>query len=182
MDRARLADEISAYANERGFRSATVDRWVALAADDAAALWDLVSALRLGENQARDLWEWGEEIAARDGRTLAAVFAAQPLQEALHGSGGRNDRLKAVKAHLRRLRFPTLARTEDRLEALVGGLGLPRGVKLSLPEFLEGDEVRVEIVARDAKGLQAVATQLANAAATPACEEIFELLSHAPSK
>jgi hypothetical protein len=182
MDDARLAAEICAYANERGFRAASVERWLALAVEDAAALWELVGALRLGENQARNLWEWAEEIAARDGTTMAKVLTAEAFRAALHGSGGRNDRLKAVKAHLRRRRFPTLARAEDRLAALIADLELPSGVKLSLPEFLEGDEVRVEIVAADAKSLLAAANRIAAAAATPACEEIFELLSEAPSK
>lgn len=179
MDDARLAAEICVYSNERGFHAATVDRWLALPAQDAAALWDLISGLRLGENQARDLWDWSEEIAARDGTTMAAVLATEVVRSALRGSGGRNDRLKAVKACLRRLRFPNLARAEDRLATLIGSLALPRGVKLFVPEFLEGDEVRVEIVAGDAKSLHAAASQIAAAADTPACEEIFELLSGA---
>jgi hypothetical protein len=182
MDDPRLTAEIRAYAEARGFRPATVDRWLALSAADAAALWELVRTLRLGENQARDLWDWSEEIAARDGVTMAQLLNGGLLRTARQTGAGRNDRLKTVKAELRRLRFPNLARVEDRLADLVGSLALPRAVRVTLPEFLEGNELRVEIVATDAASLRAAVDRLAEAAATEACVEIFELLSEAPSK
>ena len=175
-----LEREIRAYARERGFHAETIERWVGMSGADARALWELAREMRLGENQLRDLLEWAEEVAARDRTTLAAVFACDPLRAARQGAGGRNDRLKALKASLRRLRFPTLAKTQDRIGELIAGLDLPPGVRLTVPDFLEGDDVRAEIVARDPASLAAAARRLADAAATPACGEIFELLSEAP--
>lgn len=170
---------IRAYAAERGFHQTTLERWLALAPVDAAALWDLTRELRLGENQAGDLWEWAEEIAARDRTTIAAVFADATVA----GGGakaGRGERLKAIKSALRRRRFPALVAAEERIAALVRTLGLPRSVRLVVPEHLEGDDIRVEIVARDADGLRAAAEALARAASTSTCEDIFELLSDPP--
>jgi hypothetical protein len=176
-----LERDIRAYGAERGFQRQTVDRWLQLSGADAAAIWELTRDLRLGENQLRDLWEWSEEIAARDGSTLATVLALEPVRLARRTAGGRNDRLKALKAALRRLRFPALTKTQDRINALIASLGLPAGVRLSVADLLEGDDLRAEIVARDPAGLEAGARALADAAATPACEEIFELLSGASS-
>jgi len=175
-----LAGSIRVYAEQRGFHAESTERWLAMSNEDAAALWDLTRDLRLGENQLRDLWEWAEEIAARDRTTLAAVLASDSLLVARRIAGGRKDRLKAIKASLRRLRFPILARTQHRIGALIASLELPAGVRLSVPDFLEGDEVRAEIVARDPRSLAAAARRLEVAAATSACEEIFELLSEAP--
>lgn len=179
MDEA-IERELRAYGRERGFRADTLERWIGLPPEDAEALWELTREMRLGENQLRDLWEWAEEIAVRDHRTLAAVLASEPLRAARRSAGGRNERLKAFKADLRRLRFPSLAKAEERAAALIANLDLPAGVRLHLPDFFEGDHVRAELIARDAAGLAAAARRLAAAAATPACEEIFELLSEAP--
>jgi hypothetical protein len=169
---------IRAYAAERGFHPTTLERWLVLAPADATALWDLTRDLRLGENQARDLWEWAEETAARDRLSLAAVLAE--VVAAAGRTGGRNERLKAVKSALRRRRYPQLVAAEDRIATLVRQLGLPRTVRFTIPDNLEGDEIRVEIVARNAAALQAAAAEVERAASTSACEEIFELLSDPP--
>lgn len=172
---AHVEKAIRAYVAERGFHPTTLERWLELAPADAAALWELTRELRLGENQARDLWEWAEEIAARDQTSVAVVLA--DAIAAAGGKGGRNERLKAIKSALRRLRFPALVAAEDRIATLVRALDLTRDVRLTVPEHLEGDEIRVEIVARDAAGLRAAADDLVRAASTSACEEIFDLLS-----
>lgn len=175
---AAIEAAIRAYAAERGFQQTTLERWLALAPADAAAVWDLTRELRLGENQVDDLWKWAEEIAARDRTSIAAVLA--DVTAVVAGKGGRNERLKAIKSALRRRRFPALVAAEERIASLVRTLGLPRSVRLTVPEHLEGDDIRVEIVARDAAGLRAAAEALARAASTSTCEDIFELLSDPP--
>jgi hypothetical protein len=175
---SQTESDIRDYASERGFRAATLERWLELASGDAVALWDLTRELRLGENQMRDLWDWSEEIAARDGTSITAVLAHESVK-ATRMAAGRGERLKALKAALRRLRFPALVQVEDRIATLTRTLGLPRNVRLTVPEYLEGDEIRIEIVAADAASLRAAAEKVASTAATPACEEIFELLSGA---
>lgn len=176
MTEQQIDNELRAYAKERGFRGETIQRWLALADEDRASLWDLTRELRLGENQMRDLWDWSEEIAARDATSIAAVLA-HPSVKAARAAAGRGERLKGVKAALRRLRFPVLVEVQDRITTLTRTLELPRNVRLIVPEYLEGDEIRIEIVGGDAPSLRAAAEKVASAAATPACEEIFELLS-----
>lgn len=160
---------------------ATVERWLGLEPGDARALLDLARELRLGENQLRDLWEWAEEIGQRDRLALAQVLALDVVAAARRTRNvGRSDKLKLIKTALRRLRFPQLAAAEERLAGLVRQLDLPRNIRLSFPEFLEGDEVRVEIVADSIASLRAAAGRLRGAAETPTCEEIFRLLEEAP--
>jgi len=166
-------------AADRRYGSATLERWAALAPDDAAALLQLVRDLRPSENQLRDLWNWIDEIARRDQRTPAAVLTSEFAAKAWRRPLGRNDRLKLIKNALRRLRFPQLSAAEERLATLIGALGLPRQVRVVLPEFLEGDSVRIEITADSVTSLHAAATALSTAATTPACEQLFALLAEA---
>ncbi len=172
--------QIRTYTAERTYSPATVDRWLRLAPPDAAALLALARELRLGENQLRDLWDWAEEIAARDGICVSQVLTAGPLADARTRGRGRNDTLKAIKGALRRLRFPQLAAVEDRLSALVRELGLPRNVRVTLPEFLEGDQLHIHIVAESTNTLRHAASALLQAADTVACQQIFTLLEEAP--
>jgi hypothetical protein len=174
------AAAIRAFGAERKYSEASVERWLRLAPADGTALLELARDLRLGENQLRDLWEWAEEIAARDRSPLAHVLASDAIAAARRRPVGRNDKLKLIKGALRRLRFPQLAAVEDRLGTLVHELALPHNVRLTLPEFLEGDAIRIEIVADSPATLRAAAARLNDAAHTRVCELIFELLGEAP--
>lgn len=176
MPETSVAGRIRAYAEERRFRSATVDRWLAAPVADAAALLELALRLRLGENQLRDLWDWLDEVACRDRQPLAAVLARPVLQDALAPSLGRTDQLKAFKASLRRLRFPALAAQEERLAGLVGALQLPPAVRVRWPEFLEGDRLEISVEATSPEALRSAAEALAAAARRAECAAIFALL------
>ena len=171
---------IRAYAGARMYSAATTERWLRLEAGDGGALLQLATDLRLGENQLRDLWDWAEEIAARDGVPLHHVLAAEPIVATRTPKLGRNDKLKALKAALRRMRFPQLAAVEDRLAGLVRTMGLPRTIRITLPEDLEGDHVRIEITATSQTAWRAAAAALLAAAESPACTELFTLLGEAP--
>jgi hypothetical protein len=173
---AELEQAVRQWAAERRYRAALVERWLRLNAADGRVLLDLAIELRLGENQLRDVWDCAEDIAARDRCALAAVLAAPPVTRARRSSAGRSDRLKAVKATLRRLRYPQLVATEQRLAELVRQLELPRNVHVTLPDWLEGNTVRVDIVADSAHALASAAAALHAAATRPECAAVFSLL------
>ncbi len=168
------------FGAQRRYSAATVERWLALATSDGTALLDLARELRLGEHQLLDLWEWAEEIAARDRHSLAHVLTSERVAAARQSQLGRNDRLKRIKGALRNLRFPQLTALEARLDGLVRDLALPSSVRVALPDGLEGDTLRVEIVADSPAALRIAAEHLSAAAATAMCEEIFALLHEAP--
>jgi hypothetical protein len=180
MRDATIDAAFRAFAAERRYGDATVARWLTLVPRDGAALFALARELRLGDHQLRDLWEWAEEIATRDGSSLTQVLETDPVAAARRRALGRNDKLKQLKGVLRRLRFPQLAAVEDRLHALVRELGLPDTVRVTLPEFLEGDIIRIEIVAGSAAALRDAVAGLLAATRTPACEAIFDVLTEAP--
>jgi hypothetical protein len=180
MSDSDVRDRIRAYAGARAYGAATTERWLRLAPRDGDALLQLALQLRLGENQLRALWDWAEEIAGRDRLTLREVLVVQPVAAARARALGRNDKLTAVKAALRRLRFPQLAAVEDRLGVLIRSMQLPRHVRVALPAHLEGDQVRIDIEVTSAEGWRTAAAALLAAADSPACSELFALLSEAP--
>lgn len=176
MSEASVYDRVRAYAAERRFRVATIERWTTLEVADAESLLDLAERLRLGENQLRDLWDWLEEVAIREGRSVADVLASGSLRDAFGSGLGRSDQHKRFKAALRRLRYPRLAAQEERIRGLVEQLSLPAAVRVEVPDFLEGDYVTVSADVKDAKSLRRIAEALAVAAESSECATIFRLL------
>jgi len=176
-----LRARIEAFARARPLHPELLDRWMSAAEPDAAALLELAESLRLGENHLRDLFEWAEEIAARERGTVAAVLASTPVQAVRSRGLGRNETIKAVREALRRLRFPQLAALQERLSRCVRALRLPPDVRLVLPENLNDDEIRIEVRARDSVALAKALTGLREAIGRPEMEELFGLLREAPS-
>lgn len=175
----RIDAAFRSFAADRKYGAAMLERWSRLVANDAAAIFGIIEDLRPSENQLRDLWDWIEEIGARDHLSPAQVLASEPVAAARRRGAGRNDTLRLLKSALRRQRFPQLTAAEDQVAALIGTLGLPRHVRIIVPEHLEGDTVRVEITVASAAALQAAADALGAAARRPACEQLFLLLGAA---
>ncbi|MBI3782605.1 MAG: hypothetical protein HY270_04310 [Deltaproteobacteria bacterium] len=171
---------IKEFATQRHYRPATIERWLALAAADGQALLDLAAEMRLGENQLSDLWTWAEDVARRDGTSLADVLTSAAMTAARKRAISRNDRLTLVKQELRRLRYPHLCATEERLLELLHRLELPRDIRVALPASLEGDHLTFQFVVTDTKQLRRIADELKRVADSPACADIFALLEEAP--
>ena len=99
------------FAASKGFHAQTLSRWLSWQAADRTALAKLVLDLKIGENHLRDLMDWSEEIALRDGIAIAAIIASKAIDDiATDPRLGRADKVKRIKESLRRLRFPRLAR------------------------------------------------------------------------
>ncbi|MCX8072872.1 MAG: hypothetical protein N3C12_10525 [Candidatus Binatia bacterium] len=171
-----LADAIRKFAAERHYRPQTVEQWISLEQPDAAALLHLASSLRLGCNQLRDLWEIAAEIALRDQTTIAAVLRAPEIEQVLQAKLSRNDRLQRIKHLLRRRRFPTLTAAEERARTFIQAGGFPPTIRISLPQFLEGDEILVTCRAKTPEELRAQLAALSRWAEGDFCARLFALL------
>jgi hypothetical protein len=149
-----LPDHIAAYAQLKRLSPQTLSRWQVWTETDQAALWEIVYELQLGENHLRDFLDWCEESSLRDGQTIAALLARSEIRQPLTAKLGRNDKLKVVKEALKKIRYPRLSRLQEDLGAAIKALDLGARVRVSLPPSLEGDEITVEIKARNAKELR----------------------------
>ena len=164
------------YAAEKRFAAATLDRWLALPQSDREALLTLTVRLRCGENQFRDLLDDLSDIATRRGCAIAAVLNDEGPRGVLERPLGRNDAVKALKAALRRLRYPQLCTAERRAADLAAQLRLPSGVRVELPPNLEGEEVAVTMRARSARELRAQAHAIAAVLQGDAIDDLFAVL------
>jgi hypothetical protein len=171
-----LTDQIIAYSQEKRLSAQTLRRWQSWAEEDQAALLVVANELRLNENQLRDFLDWLEEIITRDGVTVRDILGRGDLRHPLQANLSRNDKLKAVKEALRKIRYPRLSRLEDDLRAAVKALDLGSRVRVSFPAALEGDEITVEIKARSVQELGNSLVTMQQKLADGSLRRVFELM------
>jgi len=117
--------EIRAYAQGRGFHDQTLARWLGWERTDRDALGELASGLKIGENHLRDMMDWLEDTASRDHAKISQILATKAISDlSTDPRLGRADKVKRIKEHLRRLRFPRLAQTEDEIRTRIQSLKL----------------------------------------------------------
>ena len=130
------------FAEAKGFHAQTLSRWLSWQAADRAALAKLALDLKIGENHLRDLMDWSEEIALRDGIAIAAIFAGKAVDDiATDPRLGRADKVKRIKESLRRLRFPRLARTEDEIQGKIRALKLQPEIRVTRAAGFGGRQI-----------------------------------------
>jgi hypothetical protein len=167
---------INAYARAKHFSPAVLERWLGCAKADREALLVVTEALRLGENQFRDVFDQAEEIAARRRSGIAEVLGAAPIRDVLARGLGRNEAVRALKQCLRRLRYPQLAAMEERLAAMTKALHLPPSITLAFPENLEGEEVSLCLRAKSAAQLREQLESVSKTMQRTEVDAIFRLL------
>jgi len=111
---------------------------------------------------------------------VAEVLNDRAVREARARACSRNEAVHAVRAVLRRRRYPQLSAAEERLHALVRALELPPGIRFEFPPNLQGHEIAVVVRAANTEGLRAAAARVLEAAQRPEMAEIFALLREAP--
>jgi len=171
-----LADQIVAYAQHKHLSAQVLARWQAWTEEDQAALLPFAEELQLGENHFRDFLDWLEEIVLRDGGTIRGVLSRAEVHRSLEVKLSRNDKLKAVKDVLRRIRYPRLSRLEEDLRTAVKALDLGGRVRVSFPPSFEGDEVTVEIKVRNVEELHDSVTRLRQRLDDGRLQRMFDLL------
>jgi hypothetical protein len=170
-------EAILQYCAEKGFRKQTTESWLELPEGAAEALLGLATVLRIGENHFRDVLDWLEEIALRDGVDAQAVLSGEIAGVLDDPRLGRNDKLKRVKEGLRRLRYPRLAQAEEEIQRRIRELKLSPGIQISAPLGLEGGALTVQLRATTQVELKRLIGEVGEAIEKKAVGEIFDLLA-----
>ena len=163
---------------ETSVQSALAERLCHWNRDDRETFSSLVSRLKIGQNHQRDLMDWLEEIALRDTAKIADVLGAAPLA-AIESDPrlGRADKLKRIKEHIRRLRFPRLTASEDGVRSRLRELKLVPELRITVPAGLEGGKLHVEFSAANMAEFRVCVSKLADAADREPLSQAFAILS-----
>jgi hypothetical protein len=171
------AQAIQEYALSKSFHPKIKERWLSWNAADGAALLEVALPLKAGENHLRDLMDWLEEIALRDGVAIGELLQSKTIIDIRTDPRlGRADRLKRIKDQVRRIRFPRLSQIEDSIQSKIGQLKLQPDVRLSAPAGLEGGDLQIEFTAGSPAEFKHIVAKLGAAAESESLAEIYVLL------
>jgi hypothetical protein len=170
--------EICEYAQAKAFHAQTLERWLGWDEADRNGLLRLALGLKAGENQLRDLMDWLEEIALRDGLAIDAILSGKAIRDIETDPRlGRADKLKRIKEQIRRLRFPRLAQAENAIRNQIGAMKLTPEIRLSVPPGLEGGRLHIEMSASSHEEFKRLTAALAAAAEQDCTGAVFDLLA-----
>ncbi|GAB4258161.1 MAG: hypothetical protein Kow0092_05600 [Deferrisomatales bacterium] len=99
--------------------------------DDALAILRLLRGASVGVNKFSELARWILECAWAEGEPAENWLAAR-------GVGGAGQSVEALRAEVRRRRYPQLSAWESAFARDVGALSLPSGVRIAPPQGFEG--------------------------------------------
>jgi hypothetical protein len=174
------AQAIQDYALDKGFHPQIKERWLSWSANDGAALLEVAASLKAGENHVRDLMDWLEEIALRDGIAIGEILRSKNISEIRTNPRlGRADRLKRIKDQVRRIRFPRVSQIEDSIQSNIRQLKLPPAVRISVPPGLEGGDLQITFRAGSPGEFKNILAKLDAAAESDSLAEIYVLLNGA---
>jgi hypothetical protein len=152
-------------------------RTSAWTAAERVQLDEVVVGLLPSARHLADIFDWMDDIAARDGARPAAVLATPTLRAALAAHGSAPDRLKRWKESLRRLRYPRLVAREQAFREAASALDLGRGVAIAPPAGLEGGIVSVTIRAASVAELEAALDRFERCRRVGDLTRLFDILA-----
>lgn len=149
--------------------------------DDATAariLGDLFESLALSLGRQRELLDWVQAIAMREGVPLAQVLAdPQLVQWRQDAEMDRGRKSQVIRDRIRRRRFPAITAFETRYARTVKALQPANGLQLLPPAHFEGRTYRLQIDFQSADQLREMAREVERLADAPPLQRLLEDLS-----
>ena len=156
MSPAETERRVRCWAEAKALPLVQLEKWLALDESSRRRLVEVAEDLNLRTGQFVTALTLLEEIAIREGLTIAETLDHPLLSRVFNSRGSGPGRARAILDTLRVLRYPQLKRTIDRLAEQIREMKLPSSIKVVLPRNLSSDEVRIEITARGRADMEQV--------------------------
>jgi ParB family chromosome partitioning protein len=107
--------------------------------EDALSFFELFGVLKLSQNKQREVITLVQEIAIRENLKPVEVLQSKEVSAILDRPElNRNEKGAKVRVSLKRRRFPTLAKTEERFSKELKALKLNEHIHMTAPTYFEG--------------------------------------------
>ncbi len=137
--------------------------------DAGIAFVKIFNDLKLGLNKQRELITLISEISLRENIPVMKVIQESDFQEILQNDElDRTKKTEKSRFYLKKRRYPSITRAEQKFEELVKGLKLGNGMKLIPPKNFEGNTFSIKLHFNNLKDLQDHADTLKKIIRNPA--------------
>jgi ParB family chromosome partitioning protein len=106
---------------------------------DALSCFELLKSLKLSQSKQTEIIAWIQEISMREDIQPAEVSRAEEVKKILERPDmNRNEKSSALRAYLKRRRFPNLTKAEERFSREAQALKLGEHIRITPPSNFEG--------------------------------------------
>ncbi len=136
---------------------------------------EIFNDLKLGLNKQRELITLVNEISLRENIPVIKVIQESGFQEILQNDElDRTKKTKTLRFYLRKRRYPSITRAEQKFEELVKELKLGNGIELIPPKNFEGNTFIIKLHFNNLKDLQDHSDTLEGILQNPILKKILE--------
>lgn len=143
--------------------------------EDALSFFELFRVLKLSQNKQREVITLVQEIAIRENIKPVEVLQSKEVGAILDRPElNRNEKGAKVRACLKRCRFPTLAKTEERFSKEVKALKLNEHIHITAHSYFEGGPHTLRMTFKSMKDFEEHRKTLDAMAKNPAFKRLLE--------
>ena len=173
----KFADSMKTYLAEHELPMSILELLGNLSAEDRQAVFTLIAELRLGVNKIKELLSHLDDIALRDGQTVAQIVQDHRIQQILTDDTLQGpQKAEQIRRIIRARRFPQFIELEQRYQQTLQQLHVPKGVRVQTDRFFEDDRLSVGFQFQNPEELQRIAEQLAELAKQPELTEVLHII------
>lgn len=146
-----------------------------LSREEALPFFDVLKGLKLSQNKQREIIRLVREIAAREDLQALQVLQDEDIRAIVDSlEFNRNEKGSLLRAYLKRRRFPTLAKAEERFLKELKALRLNEDVHITPPPYFEGGSYTLRMTFKNLEDFRKVRQTLNAMAKNPALKRLFE--------
>jgi hypothetical protein len=139
---ARFGEELKQYLAEHDMPLTILEIFTTLSDADRGAVFSLISEVRLGLNKLKELLSDLEEIALRDGCSLAQILDDENIQHVLDDEKLPGpQKIEQIRQFIRKTRYPHLTQLEHEYQNSLKALHLSPGIQFRTDRSFEDDRL-----------------------------------------
>ena len=172
-----FAESIKTYLAEHELPMSVLELLGNLPPTDRQAVFALIAELRLGVNKMKELLSHLDDIALREGQSVAQIVQDSRIQRVLTDAALQGpQKAEQIRRIIRVLRYPQFTELEQRYQQTLQQLHIPKGVRVQTDRFFEDDRLSVGFQFQDPEELQRVAQQLVELSKQPELAEVLHII------
>lgn len=146
-----------------------------LSPEEALAFFYLLEGLKLSQNKQREVIRLVQEIAAREDLQPPQVLQCEEIRAIVDSAElNWNEKGSRLRAYLKRRRFPTLVKAEERFLKELKALKLNEHVHISPPPYFEGGSHTLRMTFKNLRDFNKGRRTLDAMAKNPALKRLLE--------
>jgi hypothetical protein len=174
LDKSMTLDD---YISEKRISGSLLERLKILEAEDTAALLFVLEAANPSANTLRVMLTLVDEICSREKKKFRDVLGSGGCVKIMENEKlSRKEKQKRIRLELEAIRYPETKKVRDKLTEAQEQVWAECGIKLELPQDLEGDSVSVDLSSQSPGDFRRLGEKLKLLAEHPATARVFKLL------